>query len=103
MNEQSFCGMPMILETPIDKKDDKGKSIEDKQVWADEIKLLESLIGMDADSDDFAALEKTLQKRGAAERQRIQEQVDKKSAKGSAKKAAGARKKKRADTEDESD
>ncbi|KAJ3495136.1 hypothetical protein NLG97_g3608 [Lecanicillium saksenae] len=104
MNEDSFCGMPMVLETPIDKKDNKGKSIEDKQVWADEIKLLESLIGMDADSEEFAALEKKLQAQGAAERQRIQDQVDKKGAKGGAKKAAGAKKKtKNADTDDEND
>lgn len=102
MNEDGFRGMPMVLETPIDKKDDKGKSIEDKQVWADEIKLLESLIGMDADSDEFTALEKKLQARGAAERKRIQEQVDKKSAKGG-KKAAGKKKKTNDDTDDGSD
>lgn len=96
--------MPMVLETPIDKKDDKGKAIEDKQVWADEIKLLESLIGMDADSEEFVALEKKLQSRGAAERQRIQEQVDKKGNKGGGKKAAGGKKKKKnVDTDDESD
>ena len=104
MNEDSFCSMPMVLETPIDKKDDKGKTIEDKQVWADEIKLLESLIGMDADSEDFAALERKLQARGAAERQRIQDQVDKKRAKSESKKQTGRKKGKRnAVADDESD
>lgn len=104
MNEDSFCGMPMVLETPINKKDDKGKTIEDKQVWANEIKLLESLIGMDADSEDFSALEKKLQARGAAERQRIQDQVDKKSAKSGSKRQAGGKKgKKTAAAVDESD
>lgn len=92
----------MVLETPNAKKDDKGRTIEDKQVWADEIKLLESLIGMDADSEDFAMLEKQLQARGAAERHRIQDQVDKKSAKGGGKKGAGT-KKKNVSTDDESD
>jgi AP endonuclease-1 len=83
MNHGSFQNMPMVLETPIDKKDDKGKTVEDKQVWADEIKLLESLIGMDADSDEFRKLEEELHMKGESERQRIQGQVDKKSQKGS--------------------
>lgn len=82
MNDDSFRGMPMVLETPIDKKDANGKSVEDKQVWADEIKLLESLIGMDAEGDEFKKLEKDLFAKGASERNKIQEQVDKKSAKG---------------------
>ncbi|OAA64062.1 DNA-(apurinic or apyrimidinic site) lyase [Cordyceps fumosorosea ARSEF 2679] len=104
MNEDSFCGMPMVLETPIDKKDAKGKSVEDKQVWADEIKLLESLVGMDADGEKFTALEKELQARGAGERQRIQDQVKKKAAKGGGKKfAAGKKRKKGDDTDDETD
>ncbi|KAM3446018.1 hypothetical protein MY3296_010071 [Beauveria thailandica] len=103
MNEDSFCGMPMILETPIDRKDDKGKTIEDKQVWADEIKLLESLISMDPDSNEFAALERKLEARGSAERQRIQDQVDKKNAKAVGNKAARGKKKKNAATYDEVD
>ncbi|KAM3449034.1 hypothetical protein BB8028_0001g14310 [Beauveria bassiana] len=101
MNEDSFCGMPMILETPIDRKDDKGKTIENKQVWADEIKLLESLISMDADSNEFAALERKLEARGSSERQRIQDQVDKKNAKAMGNKAAREEKKKNAATYDE--
>ena len=81
MNHDDFTGKPMVLETPIDKKDEKGKSVEDKQVWADEIKLLERLIGMDADSDEFKKLEKHLQAKGASERSKIQDQVDKKAQK----------------------
>lgn len=81
MNCDSFRGMPMVLETPIDSKDDKGKTVENKQIWADEIKLLESLIGMDADSKEFAKLEEELQKKGEGERSKIQGQVDKKTAK----------------------
>lgn len=87
MNHDAFREMPMVLETPIDKKDDKGKTIEDKQVWADEIKLLESLIGMDPVSKEFTELEVELQARGKSERSKIQEQVDKKTAKD-AKKAS---------------
>ena len=103
MNHDAFCGMPMVLETPIDKVDDKGKKIEDKQVWADEIKLLESLMGMDADSADFQKLEKELQAKGASERRRIQEQVDKKAQKDSKKGTKAKKKKGKAETDDDSD
>jgi AP endonuclease-1 len=93
MNNDAFCGMPMVLETPIDRKDEKtGKMIEDKQVWADEIKLLESLIGMDPEGGEFRKLEEELQARGAAERKRIQEQVDKKAEKDAKKAEKDAKK-----------
>ncbi|KAF5122126.1 DNA-(apurinic or apyrimidinic site) lyase 1 [Metarhizium anisopliae] len=85
MNCDNFCNMPMILETPIDKKGPDGKTVEDKQVWADEIKLLEGLIGMDPESDEFKEKEKELQAKGAAERNRIQDQVDKRSVKNAKK------------------
>lgn len=82
MNDDAFRNMPMVLETPIDKKDAKtGKSVEDKQVWADEIKLLESLIGMDRESKAFVKLEEELQARGEEERAKIQDQVDRKNKK----------------------
>ncbi len=90
----------MVLETPIDKKDEKGKTIEDKQVWADEIKLLESLIGMDAEGEEFKKLEKELHAKGAGERRKIQEQVDKKTQKDAKK---GSRKKKAATPSDDED
>lgn len=86
VNTDAFAGLPMVLETPIDRVGSNGKEFEDRQVWADEIKLLESLIGMDADTDDFRAKEKALQAEGAKERKRVQEQVDKKSAKDAKKK-----------------
>ncbi|PNY24456.1 DNA-(Apurinic or apyrimidinic site) lyase [Tolypocladium capitatum] len=105
MNHDAFRDMPMVLETPIDRKGPDGKVVEDKQVWADEIKLLESLIGMDPDGDVFRATEKELQARGAAERGKIQEQVDKKSAKDAKKgsRGAGGKRKKKAETDDESE
>ncbi|KAF7548248.1 hypothetical protein G7046_g8743 [Stylonectria norvegica] len=106
MNTPSFAGKPMVLETPIDRTGADGKSVEDKQVWADEIKLLESLIGMDAESAAFARLAEELQERGAAERSKIQEQVDKKAEKDAKKKAprkAAKRKTKVVETESESE
>ncbi|KZZ94843.1 Endodeoxyribonuclease IV [Moelleriella libera RCEF 2490] len=101
MNHASFRNMPMVLETPIDSKGPDGKPIENKKIWADEIKLLESLIGMDADTDEFRAKDKELQAAGASERRRIQEQVDKKAAKAN-KKGSRSRDKKKAKG-DESD
>ncbi|KJZ79072.1 hypothetical protein HIM_01223 [Hirsutella minnesotensis 3608] len=109
MNDDALCNMPMVLETPIDRKGPDGKSVEDKQVWADEIKLLESLVGMDPDGDGFRAKEAELQAQGAEERARIQGQVDKKSAKDAkkgsrgAKKAAPAKRRRKASSETESD
>ncbi|KAK1832898.1 DNA-lyase 1 [Podospora conica] len=114
MNYEGFEGLPMVLETPIEEKGPNGKAVENRQIWADEIKLLESLIGMDADTDEFAALEAELLARGAGERAKIQEQVDKKAEKD-AKKAApkgaapkkaapkkpAAKRKKKEETEDE--
>jgi AP endonuclease-1 len=92
--------MPMVLETPIDRPGPDGKSVEDKKVWADEIKLLERLVGMDAESDEFKELEIELQSKGESERNKIQDQVDRKLAKDAKKgmKKGGKRKKK-----DESD
>jgi AP endonuclease 1 len=87
MNHDAFQGMPMVLETPIDRKGPDGKTIEDKQIWADEIKLLEGLVGADPESDDFKKLEAELQAKGADERRKLQDQVDRKSAKDAKKKA----------------
>jgi AP endonuclease-1 len=88
MNEPRLWGLPMILETPIDVKDEEtGKEKPDKSIWATEIKLLESLVGMDASSKEFLDMEAALVLKGTSERQRIQTQVDKKATK--AKEKAG--------------
>lgn len=92
MNYEPFQQLPMVLETPIEVKGPDGKMVENKQIWADEIKLLESLIGMDPESDAFKARAEELQARGAGERARIQEQVDRKVEKD-AKKAVNEAKK----------
>lgn len=81
VNDATFAGMPMVLETPIDRKGADGKTFEDKRVWADEIKLLEGLIGMDAEGEEFRAAEERLREEGKGERERVGEQVDRKAAK----------------------
>ncbi|PTB39730.1 hypothetical protein M441DRAFT_171967 [Trichoderma asperellum CBS 433.97] len=103
MNHEEFQNKPMVLETPIDRKGADGKSVEDKQVWADEIKLLESLIGMDPETEDFRKLEKELQAKGSDERKKIQDQVDKKSKSAPKKGKAAPKKKKEATSDEESD
>ena len=78
MNEKRFEGLPLILETPFDKKDENGKDGEDKGIWAGEIKLLEGLIGTDADSGDFQTMQKELADKGADEREQYQEAFERK-------------------------
>ncbi|KAI0125721.1 DNA lyase [Xylariales sp. AK1849] len=104
MNHEPFQGLPMVLETPIEKKGPDGKKFEDKQVWADEIKLLESLVGMDPEGDEFKALVERLQSQGESERDKVQDQVDRKAVKDAKKGTKGKRgKKKDADSDDECD
>jgi AP endonuclease-1 len=98
VNDSRMWGLPMVLETPIDVKDkDTGKEVPDKSIWAKEIKLLESLVGMDIDSDEFKKLEQELYAKGTSERERVQAQVDKREEKkktGAGKKGkVGAQKK----------
>lgn len=85
MNEPRFENLPLVLETPCDRPDPKDpsgkKTIDDKNVWAREIKLLESLIGMDAESAEFKALEKRLSDEGRADRAKHQKAYDDKLAK----------------------
>lgn len=111
MNEPRFEGLPMVLETPIDHKDEEtGKEVEDKSVWAREIKMLEGLIGMDAESDEFKAVEQDLADKGAEERKKLQDAYDKKIEKekkalekGQQKLNFGGKEKKKTDDGSESD
>ncbi|KAL1960096.1 hypothetical protein VTO42DRAFT_268 [Malbranchea cinnamomea] len=151
MNDKRLEGLPMILETPIDRpantvnggedqepgssdkeaaggnkkaqrqsknatKTKTGKSkpvmVEDKSVWAREIKLLESLIGMDPESEEFHALEKKLADEGKAEREKHQVLFDKKKEKESKEKGkqqdlktmlGGLRKRSKGTRKDETD
>jgi AP endonuclease-1 len=81
VNDERLHGLPMVLETPVDTIDENGKKIEDKGIWAREIKMLENLVGMDVESDEFKELEAKLQDEGKGEREKIGGQVDRKKAK----------------------
>ena len=85
MNEPRFQNLPLILETPCERPDPKDttgkKTIDDKKVWVGEIKLLESLIGMDPDGIEFKKLEKDLSDQGKAERAKMQKSMDETAAK----------------------
>ena len=122
MNEPRFEGLPMVLETPIDRvpgqnvatgddaadgsESESGKkklpkkgprgpagaggaAVPDQGVWAGEIKLLESLIGMDPEGEEFRALEARLSEEGRAEREKHQEQYERKLEADEKKKAKG--------------
>ena len=83
-----MIAIPLVLETPIDLcdddgnpiKDEKGKQKEDESIWATEIKLLESLVGMDTESDEFVTLASKLARKGKPERQRLTDQIERKKA-----------------------
>ncbi|KAK4865841.1 hypothetical protein LT330_008934 [Penicillium expansum] len=122
MNEPRFEGLPMVLETPIDRvpgqnvatgddtadnsESESGKkkqpkkgpkrpagagaaAVPDPGVWAGEIKLLESLIGMDPEGEEFRALEARLSEEGRAERAKHQDQYERKLEADEKKKAKG--------------
>ncbi|KAH6851542.1 DNA-lyase [Alternaria rosae] len=103
MNDERFHGLPMVLETPVDSVDANGKKTEDKGIWAREIKMLESLVGMDNTSDEFKQLEAKLLAEGAAERERVGDQVQRKAIKDAKPKKKRATKKKAESEEDEED
>jgi AP endonuclease-1 len=103
VNDERLHGLPMILETPIEVKDENGKKKEDKSIWAREIKMLERLVGMDVESDEFKKLEKQLADEGVSERERIGDQVARKK-KNAGEKAPRKRKaKKKVESEEEED
>lgn len=101
VNDERLHGLPMVLETPIDVKDGDGNKIEDKNVWAREIKMLEQLVGMDVESEQFKKWETDLFEEGTDERERIGGQVKRKQEKDAAPKKK--RGKKKVESEDEDD
>lgn len=56
------------------------KTVEDKNMWAREIKLLESLVGMDVDSPEFQTSEAELAEKGQESRAKHMEQFERKAA-----------------------
>ena len=81
MNDKRFEDLPLVLETPINTRDESGKDVEDKSVWAREIKLLEGLIGMDPSSGEFKRLEMDLSIKGAEDRAKYADAFERKKAK----------------------
>lgn len=59
MNDKRLEGLPMILETPM----------KEQKTWADEIKLLESLVGTRADDPGFLSRAAELSAKGHGERE----------------------------------
>ncbi|KAK4498032.1 hypothetical protein PRZ48_010688 [Zasmidium cellare] len=108
VNEPRVVGLPLVLETPITVrdeegnvvKDEKGKEKEDKSIWAEEIKTLERMVGMDVEGEEFKEIEERLARKGAKERDRVGEQVEKKREKDG-KKAKGGKKRKGKESESE--
>jgi AP endonuclease-1 len=86
VNDPRLWGLPFILETPGG--------------WVAEIKLLESLVGMDRSSEDFKEMESKLFALGKENRDEIQGQVDRRNNKSPKKRKKKA---KTEDTEDELD
>ena len=66
MNDPRLRGLPLVLETP---------SGDDPSVWAREIALLHSLVGLRGDEDAFLALAQQLHDQGQAERERVSDVV----------------------------
>lgn len=95
MNEPRFEGLPMVLETPIDIEDADGKLVEDKGVWAREIKLLEGLVGMEREGKVFRAMKAELSREGQADREKHQSAFERKVAKETKKAGLGKGKRKR--------
>lgn len=59
MNDKKLEGLPMILETPM----------KEQKTWADEIKLLESLVGTKSNDPGFLSQAAELSAKGQGERE----------------------------------
>lgn len=59
MNDKRLEGLPMVLETPM----------KEQKTWADEIKLLESLVGTKAGDPKFLSKAAELSAKGQGERE----------------------------------
>ncbi|OBT61689.1 hypothetical protein VE03_09401 [Pseudogymnoascus sp. 23342-1-I1] len=105
VNYAGFEGLPMVLETPIERMEG-GKKVggEDRGVWAREIKLLEGMVGGEWGENE-EEVERGLQEVGRGERERCGGQVERRMQKtldGMVKKGKG-RKKVEVETDEESE
>lgn len=111
VNEPRVVGLPLVLETPITVrdeegnvvKDEKGKEKEDKGIWAEEIKMLERLVGIDVESEEFKEMEERLAKKGGKERERIGAQIERKRDKDEKKAKGGGNTKKKGKGKEQSE
>ena len=100
VNHAPFAGLPLVLETPCEMPDSdpekaaKGQTKEDRSIWAREIKLLEGLVGMDVESEEFVRQERELKDKGLESREKHFEQFERKKAVGEkkARRAEGGKK-----------
>lgn len=75
MNKKEVQGIPMVLETPVDETAVAKQGVL-ADVRAEEIKLLEWLVGKEADDQEFLEKAKELQKKGEKEREEQQQKFD---------------------------
>ncbi|KAF2173692.1 hypothetical protein M409DRAFT_61984 [Zasmidium cellare ATCC 36951] len=93
VNEPRVVGLPLVLETPITVRDDEGNII----------KMLEKMVGMDVEGEEFQEMEERLAKKGRKERERIGEQIERKREKDEKKAKGGGKKRKKGKGESDSE
>jgi len=84
--------IPMILETPA----------PEQEIWAEEIKLLYSMVGKEAGDPEILEREKELQELGREDREKQLDALKRKAEKAEKKSKSPRRRKKDADTEESS-
>lgn len=92
MNKEEIQGLPMILETPVEDEAKVAKGLA-PDIRGDEIKLLEWLIGKEADDAEVLERSAELQKKGEKERKEHQDKFDKKKDKEETAAAGGKKRK----------
>lgn len=93
VNDDRMKSIPLILETPA----------PEQQIWAEEIKLLYSMVGKEAGDPEIVRREKELQELGREDREKQLEALKRKAEKAEKKaKSPRRRKKKDVDTEESS-
>lgn len=98
MNDARLEGLPLVLETPSEDENKK----EDKRVWAQEIELLEWLVGKGANDPEVLEKAASLRERGTADREKALEAAQRKVARAEKLATKKPRKKKKDENEGES-
>ena len=92
VNDDRMKSIPMILETPA----------PEQEIWAEEIKLLYSMVGKEAGDPEILEREKELQELGREDREKQLDALKRKAEKAEKKSKSPRRRKKDADTEESS-